>query len=141
MPPKADTLGSRIGFLRDRRQWTQKELAEKAGLSATFISEIENDKRNISASVLLALAKELRASVDYLLTGQDTGSMPRQDDVVPPQLAEAADEEGWSYGETLDTLKVRRTVVARRTPAGAVDKNIREWTKENWLELHRRIFE
>ena len=42
--------GDRIRAIRGKRKWTQEQLAEAAGISKSFLSDIENDKRNISSS-------------------------------------------------------------------------------------------
>jgi transcriptional regulator with XRE-family HTH domain len=40
-------LGKRLAEMRERRRLKQKELAERAGLSVAFISEIEKGQRNV----------------------------------------------------------------------------------------------
>ena len=63
-------LGERIAGLRDRKGWTQKTLADRAGCSVTYLSEIEGGKnRNVSSAKLLRIADELGASLDYLMRG------------------------------------------------------------------------
>src|SRR6266849_438468 len=66
MPTSSDTLGKRIAALRERRGLLQKDLADRADLSVSFVSEIENDKRNIGTEALLRIAEVLGASLDYL---------------------------------------------------------------------------
>lgn len=133
------TLGKRVAQLRERRGWTQRHLANKARLSPTFVSEIENDKRNISSEVLLKLADALATSLDYLLRGESPPA-EREPDVFPPALAAAAEARGWSYAEALDTLKVRRTIVARCSERGAIEKSLQEWTQKDWVKFHRSLF-
>lgn len=45
----------------------QDILAERAGLSKGFLSDVENNKRNVGSQNLLKIANVLGASVDYLL--------------------------------------------------------------------------
>jgi transcriptional regulator with XRE-family HTH domain len=134
------TLGERIANLRERRGWTQRQLAEAADLSATFLSEIENDRRNVGAAILLRIADALDASLDYLLRGDDDRPSPRRPVVVPPELSAAAEEQGWSYSQTMALLQTRQVVVARRGGPQSNERTIREWTREQWIDFHRRLF-
>jgi transcriptional regulator with XRE-family HTH domain len=52
-------LGKQISTKRNHIGWTQKELAEKAGISNTTVSRIESGKYNYSLLVLHKLTKAL----------------------------------------------------------------------------------
>lgn len=132
VPP---TLGKRISEGRERLGWTQKRLAEEAGISVTFLSELENEKRMPGADTLLRLADALQTSLDYLVKGRVDPAPPRRPLVIPPELAEIADEQGWSVGETSDLLKFRQMVVARRSQGGAAEDPERRLSREEWLRL------
>ncbi len=132
-------LGKRIAELREDRGMTQKDLADRAGLSVTFLSEVENGKRNISMGKLLSIADQLETTTDYLARGTHSETRPRVADKFPPELSDAAEEQGWSYAEAKTLLQVRELVHERRAPNGAeVSKT---YTKQDWIELHRRLFE
>lgn len=137
VPP---TMGRRIAECRERRGWTQKKLAEEAGISVTFLSEVENDRRAIGSAGLLGVADALGASVDYLLKGTVGAPRPQLPLVIPPELAEAAEEQGWSVSETRDLMKFYQMVVARRGQSAQADKPGRQPTKEEWLQSHNRLF-
>lgn len=138
--PELTTLGRRVTYLRERKGWTQKKLAEETGLSTTFISEVENDKRNVGTESLLQIAEALGASMDYLVRGQRVGQESHEPLVLPPELADAADEEGWSVGHARDLLKARGIVLARRTKEGRrrVDSM---WSKQDWIDFHKKLFD
>jgi len=87
-------MGKRIADLREERGWTQKQLAERAGLSITFLSEVENGKRNISYGKLLRIADELGTSMDYLARGVQSDPRPRPPVEFPSALSDAAEEKG-----------------------------------------------
>lgn len=133
------TRGKRIAECRDRKGWTQKELAQRAGISAAFLSEIENDRRGIGADALLEIADALGASLDYLMRGEVQSQSVRRSLVVPPELAEAADEQGWSTGHTMDLLRTREIVRARRSKGGEADREAADLTKAEWIEQYRRM--
>ena len=65
-------VGERIRKRRLELGWTQDQLCQKAGISKGFLSDLENDKRNVSATNLLDIARALSLSLDYLMTGDDT---------------------------------------------------------------------
>jgi transcriptional regulator with XRE-family HTH domain len=62
------TIGDRIKAQRQRRRFTQDELARRAGLTQAHVSQLEAGAReNPQANVVLALARALDCSTDYLL--------------------------------------------------------------------------
>lgn len=60
-------IGQRIKNARTQKGLTQESLAEAADLSVTYISNIENVHTKVSLPTLVAIAKILDVSVDYLL--------------------------------------------------------------------------
>lgn len=57
--------------IRDRRRelgLSQKELAERCGVSRQTVNAIENDKYDPTLSLAFRLAKELHLTVDELFT-------------------------------------------------------------------------
>ena len=60
-------IGENIRRHRDKVHLTQKQLAERAGLKDTRISEIENGKGNPTISTLIAIASALETSVEKLV--------------------------------------------------------------------------
>lgn len=134
------TLGRRIANCRERRGWTQKTLADRAELSPTFLSEVENDRRAPGSEALLRLAEALGVSLDYLMKGETEAVPVRQPLVLPPELAAAAEEKGWSVGEASDLLKFHQMVVARRSRGGDDDAG-RPLSKDEWCRKYELLFE
>ncbi len=60
-------FGSRIKELRNENRLTQKELAEKVGVTKSTIAAYENDTRLPSYEVLIKLANVFKVSIDSLL--------------------------------------------------------------------------
>ena len=56
--------GNPVRVWREHRGLTQQQLAEAAGISVPYLSQIESGKRRGSADVLAAIAKELGLSLD-----------------------------------------------------------------------------
>ena len=128
------TVGDRIRQIREDMEINQEQLAERAGLSKGFLSDVENGKRNIASENLLKIANVLGASVDYLLRGEVTESTKTEPVIIPPELSQAAEESEWSYAETVELLEAHRSVIARRS-----NKGLRKFSVEDWKELHKAI--
>ncbi|MBR9802086.1 helix-turn-helix transcriptional regulator, partial [bacterium] len=58
------TVGERIKSRREELGWKQDDLASKAGISKSFLSDLENGKRNVGADKLLDIARALNLSLD-----------------------------------------------------------------------------
>lgn len=63
-------FGKRIKENRLRLGMTQSDLRKKTSLSAGFISDVENDKRQASAETLYLFSRALGMSMDELFTGK-----------------------------------------------------------------------
>jgi DNA-binding XRE family transcriptional regulator len=59
--------GNPIKVWREFRDMSQQQLAEIAGISKPYLSQIENDKRRGTTEVITAIAKALKISIDELL--------------------------------------------------------------------------
>ena len=74
MPPSTtppEDFSARLRHVRERKDLSQAELAEKAGLQPSAISHFETGRRAPSFANLRALADALSVSTDYLLSRQD----------------------------------------------------------------------
>jgi transcriptional regulator with XRE-family HTH domain len=60
-------FGDRLRELREARRLTQEALADEAGFSRSYYSDIETGKRNISLLNLRKLAQSLHVSLRELL--------------------------------------------------------------------------
>lgn len=128
------TVGERIREVREEQGLTQDQLAQGAGVSNGFLSDVENNKRNIGSKYLLQVADVLGASVEYLLRGEARLPVAREPIVIPPELDQAAEELGLSYAETATLVQAQQSVVARRSQQG-----VRELSVDGWKKLHSAI--
>ena len=62
-------LGNRVRNLRQRRAWTQVEMAEMLGVDRSYLSEIENGKKDPSLRVLKTLADGFKMQLSQLVRG------------------------------------------------------------------------
>jgi len=128
------TTGDRIRQIREAKGMTQDQLADAGGISKGFLSDVENNNKNISSQSLLKIANALGASVDYLLRGEVKESVENEPVVIPPELSRAAGELDLTYAQTLELLGAHNSVVARRST-----KSQRNFSVEDWKSLHRAI--
>ena len=66
VPHAAQDIGSFIRSQREAAQVSVRQLAEKAGVSNPYLSQIERGLRKPSADVLSQIAKALRVSAEVL---------------------------------------------------------------------------
>ena len=131
------TLGDRIREVREERGWTLEKVQEKTGLSRSFLSEVETNKATPSAESVLKISIALNVSLDYLLKGEiGKEERERKPVEIPPELSAAAEEEHWSFSETLMLLATHNSVVGNR---GKTFTFNRQPTKEEWKQLHLAI--
>jgi transcriptional regulator with XRE-family HTH domain len=77
----AETISDRIKALRKKAKLTLDQLAEQAGLSKSYLWELENrDLPRPSGEKLSGLAKALDVTVDYLLGGDAAENLESAED-------------------------------------------------------------
>ena len=112
-------MGGRLRHVREQRGLSLGELAVRAGVSKSFLWEVENDRSGISGERLLRVANVLGASLDYLLRGDRTPGMEKPSSIeIPRELGEVAEEVRLTYAQTIALLEIDRSLVARRRRAG-----------------------
>jgi transcriptional regulator with XRE-family HTH domain len=62
-------VGQRIKELREARQWSQEEFADRCGVHRTYIGSAENGARNLTIQVLTMFARAFGLRVSELLAG------------------------------------------------------------------------
>jgi predicted transcriptional regulator/transcriptional regulator with XRE-family HTH domain len=63
-------IGRKIRELREANRLTQAAFAERIGISTSYLNQIENNQRSVSAAVLLALAETFRIEIADLSSGE-----------------------------------------------------------------------
>jgi len=108
------SVGERIRERRTELGWTQDQLGQKAGISKSFLSDLENGKRSVGANNLLDIARALGVSLDFLMTGE--ASKDQKSEVpIPASLARFAAEERLTFRQTLMLLEMQNQIVAHRS--------------------------
>lgn len=68
-------LGNRIAYLRERRGWTQDQLAVSLGITRAALSHYEKNRRKPDSARLMQLADAFSVNIDYLLCRTENPSM------------------------------------------------------------------
>jgi transcriptional regulator with XRE-family HTH domain len=61
-------FGEKLRSVREKKQMTMKEVAEKAGLSESLISQIETNKVSPAIDTLLVIAEILEIDIEYIFS-------------------------------------------------------------------------
>ena len=71
-------IGAGIRKIRIIRNYTQKQLADKVGISISHLSNIERGLRNTSFSTIIEIAKQLDMPLIYLIVLSETKEEHKQ---------------------------------------------------------------
>ncbi|TWG53729.1 MULTISPECIES: XRE family transcriptional regulator [unclassified Aminobacter] len=63
-------IGRKIRDLREANRLTQARFAERIGISTSYLNQIENNQRSVSAGVLLSLAENFRVDISEFSAGE-----------------------------------------------------------------------
>nr|CAD6428984.1 XRE family transcriptional regulator [Rhizobium sp. Q54] len=92
-------IGRKVRELRAASNATQSQFAERIGISTSYLNQIENNQRPVSAAVLLALADKFQLDLAELSTGES--------DRLLSALAEALSDPLFdTYAPSLQELKL-----------------------------------
>lgn len=70
-------LATKMRSLRQIRQWTQVELADKSSISRSYVSELERGTREPTVGILKRIADALEVAVETFF--DDTSNWPLED--------------------------------------------------------------
>ncbi len=89
MADKSSRLGSKIRGIRRRAGLTQARLAEQLGISASYLNLIENNRRPLTAPLLIKLAEQFELDLRALSSGDDERLMAELLEIFGDPLFEA----------------------------------------------------
>lgn len=101
-------LGGRIKYLREKRGWTQKEAAEKLGVSVVTWSRYETNDRKPEPETLASIANVFETTTDYLLGRTSTQKVVLTGKDVDPEISELL-EKLQQKGAELEATAILRT--------------------------------
>jgi len=92
-------IGRKIREIRQANGATQGHFAELIGISTSYLNQIENNQRPVSATVLLALAEKFGIDITALSSGQDDRLLSALSEALSDPLYE-------SWSPSLQELKL-----------------------------------
>ncbi|WP_105383928.1 helix-turn-helix domain-containing protein [Neorhizobium alkalisoli] len=92
-------IGRKVRELRAASNATQSQFAERIGISTSYLNQIENNQRPVSATVLLALADKFQLDIAELSTGETDRLLSALAEALSDPLFEA-------YAPSLQELKL-----------------------------------
>lgn len=101
-------IGRKVRDLREANRLTQAAFAERIGISTSYLNQIENNQRSVSAAVLLALAGTFRIDIADFSSGESDRLLSALSEAVGDPLFE-------TFKPTLQELKL----VAQNAPGFA----------------------
>lgn len=81
-------IGRKVRKLREEHQNTQMQFAERIGISTSYLNQIENNQRPVSAAVLLSLAEKFHIDIASLSSGEDDRLLSALSDTLSDPLFE-----------------------------------------------------
>lgn len=101
-------IGRRIRDLRRRKGLSLQEVAERSGFAKSYLSQIENRKREPSLSALSQLAYVLGVDVLYLLTGEEQDPLPESLTLVRKEKRKTVDRAPGSPSYLYESITYNR---------------------------------
>ena len=92
-------IGRKVRELREANRATQGQFAERIGISTSYLNQIENNQRPVSASVLLALAEKFQIDIADLSSGEGDRLLSALSEALSDPLFE-------NYSPSLQELKL-----------------------------------
>jgi transcriptional regulator with XRE-family HTH domain len=152
-PPQAssrpDALGRAVKVLRTVRDLSRRELAEAAGLSYSYLAEIENGGKQPSSRALAAIAEALGLSASQLLgeaeelAGTDevlsSGRVEVQKPVKPTPGGARARQMRWYQSRRMGEEQASELALESQLFSAADHSDA--WAEDGDRDLDRRIRE
>jgi CheY-like chemotaxis protein/DNA-binding XRE family transcriptional regulator len=121
-------FGAAVRHYRDQLGISQEELAGRAGLHRTYISDVERGARNVSLESISRLAEALEIPLSVLFSRLEQGSSSKSappalspDDLVDILIVEDSTEDAELTLKALRDVKITNTVCVVRDGAAALD--------------------
>ncbi|ENJ9655871.1 helix-turn-helix transcriptional regulator [Clostridium botulinum] len=124
-------VSNKLRNLRNENNLTLKELSAKSGISVSFISDIENRRRNPSIETLKTLADALGVSVNDFF--DDTNEATKKDINIPQEYSD-------KYKVTSRDKKQYEEEMKKANEAFFMNDELSEDAKKEMLDLMSELF-
>lgn len=79
-------IGERIVKLRERKNWSQRELARRANLNTSVMNRIEQGDRPLRDVELKIFSELFDVTTDFLITGKEKSESSFQNNIEDPDF-------------------------------------------------------
>lgn len=104
MDDELQKIGSRVKQARLAKHMTQQQLAEAAGISISFLSNIENGRQSMNLRALIAISDALSVSADQLIR-DNFSSATRITEEIEHELASCTPKEREAILQLVQLMK------------------------------------
>lgn len=98
-------IGSRIQKIRTEKKMTQSDLAELIDTNQKHLSRIEGGYHRCTLDIIVAIAKALDVSVDYLIADYEDSSNPSTVQVIIDDIKGMTPKQLEMLQENIKTIK------------------------------------
>ncbi|MFM1652579.1 helix-turn-helix domain-containing protein [Brevibacillus sp. B_LB10_24] len=133
------SIGSNIRFFRKQSKMTQTELAEKAGISRSYLADIEHDRYNPSLDVLKSVATALQVGTHLLLSDNPLAELTADKNNPPQLLAKEEKDIARDLQKMLNDLESSEALAFQGEPLDEASKELLRISLENSLRLAKQL--
>ncbi len=101
---KMDSVGKNIRKYRNSKKMRQEDLAEKAGLSVTYIGMVERAEKIPSIETFVAIVNALEVSADMVLHDVLNTGYAVKDSLLNEKLSKVSPEDRQKIYDVIDTM-------------------------------------
>ena len=112
-------MNSRIKEARKARNYTQDQLAQKLGLTRTYINLIESGKKDPADRTIRDICRELRINEEWMMTGSGDMFLPDEDE-------EAAYVSDLLLGSDNELYTIIKAIMKTYSELGEKEKKVLE---------------
>ncbi|MGI6359415.1 MAG: helix-turn-helix domain-containing protein [Bacillota bacterium] len=113
------SLGKKIRHLRQLKNWAQAELAERAGVSRSYISELERETREPTIGIMKNIADAFKVPIDIFFDETTLFPLAELNNVLPDDIQEfLREQDGLAY------VQLARKAKDLKIPKEALDSII-----------------
>lgn len=97
-------IGSKLKNLRKDKKLSQRKLADRTGISYSFLSDIENERSNPSFDKLNTICKVLNVEPSYFLMDKESGEEVQKDPLQLELKALLYDFDEWNVSDKQELI-------------------------------------
>ena len=98
-------IGDRVRQARANKHMSQMDLAEAAGLSTSFISNVEMGRQSMNIRALISISNALGVSTDWLLRNETQAALQISSEELYRELQDCSPQEREALLKVVQSMK------------------------------------